>query len=361
MHLLDTESIGMRRALERWAYFACTPLRLPCCRSPASSGEEQAYLSWQGQTLLVVKRDAGLGLYPWNVKELVDVDTQETRWQAPHDKRDELEEILLKAQRVQPTLAAACAAFLRSAAKDMAVSEENERSESETKRLDCQIVLLRNDIRAALTPTPLKKKFSDRTPLDAATRTARTLNLAETPIPGAASAAVASPAEEGAGSDTRAIETPGSIFGDWVGAGSGCAEVDEDTARDELRELSILWSEGSVAGGGDGFGGAAGGDGASVASGGGASSVNLSQNQTDRCPHSGIPGGLNHTIVGAGADVRVGGGSDGEEGAGGVSVMLKGVVRLRELEDALAASWSEVASLKGIEKEQQVKSKVSSV
>jgi len=38
-----------------------------CCRS-LGAGEEQAYLSWQQQTLLVVKNDFNLGLYVWNVK-----------------------------------------------------------------------------------------------------------------------------------------------------------------------------------------------------------------------------------------------------------------------------------------------------
>jgi hypothetical protein len=196
------------------------------CRSPGGV-EEQAYLSWQGATLLVVKKDASLGLYAWNVSELVDVDTQEARWQSSRDARDELDEILLMAERVQPTLVAACAAFLRSAAKDVAASEEAERSESETKRLDCQIVLLRNDIRAALTPTPLKKKgagAADRTlhtatPAEPGARTARTLCLGDTPNPPPAAAPALSPATEEDGSAACAIDTPGSIFGDWVGGG----------------------------------------------------------------------------------------------------------------------------------------------
>lgn len=282
----------------------------------------------------MVKKDASLGLYAWNVKELVDVDTQETRWQALHDKRDELEEILLKAERVQPTLAAACAAFLRSAAKDMAVAEETERSESETKRLDCQIVLLRNDIRAALTPTPLKKKkAADHTPLDTGTRTARTLNLGETPLHCAATASVVSPTDNVGGTDARAVETPGSIFGDWVGAGSLCGAVDDETARDELRELSILWSEGSAAGGVEGASGAAGGDGVSVASGGGAPGENH------------IEGLANGSQL------------DGEDAAEGVAVMLNSVVRIKELEDALAASRREAMWLKGQEKEHQARRK----
>ena len=198
-------------------------------RSPGGD-DEQVYLSWQGATLLVVKKDASLGLYAWNVSELVDVDTQEARWQSSRDERDELDEILLMAERVQPTLLAACAAFLCSAAKDVAASEEAERSESETKRLDCQIVLLRNDIRAALTPTPLKKKgagAADRalhsaTPAEPGARTARTLCLEDAPNPAPAVAPALSPAAEGAGSDACTIDTPGSMFGDWVrGAATG--------------------------------------------------------------------------------------------------------------------------------------------
>jgi len=112
-------------------------------------------------------------------------------------------------------------------------------------------------------------------------------------------------------------------------------DVDDDTAREELRELSILWSEGSVSGGGDGGVSAAGGDGASVAGGGGEAVI---------------------PFDGGGKGCKKGVGVEGvvEEDVAG---MLSGVVKVRELEDALAASRREVVLLLGAEKEQQARLK----
>ncbi len=40
---------------------------------------QDAFYSWNGRTLKLVKKDANLGPYLWNCKQLVDYDTNQVR------------------------------------------------------------------------------------------------------------------------------------------------------------------------------------------------------------------------------------------------------------------------------------------
>ncbi|KAJ1491529.1 hypothetical protein T484DRAFT_1774039 [Baffinella frigidus] len=63
-------------------------------------GGDVAY-SWGGTTLLLVRKDANLGVYGWNVQQLVDAQSRAVVWDAKTEGRAALEAILATSRRIE--------------------------------------------------------------------------------------------------------------------------------------------------------------------------------------------------------------------------------------------------------------------